>query len=163
MTKPGDRVLIIEDCRDGSPATGLVGVYEGDFPRGVVVFVSDGAEKFYYDEFISGRTRAGGGPFNREPLVNIIPFWSPDGSRPHPCGEGLYVTVSCSPSPPYWFPTDNPRIRLPDGSIIWGDECWWGDAENAPPTLGEAQADLENYKTVLRGVAQVIIEEQKSE
>lgn len=41
----------------------------------------------------------------------------------------------------YWFWTDNPRIRLQDGSVIWGDECRWeraGEPKLRP--TGEAVA-----------------------
>jgi hypothetical protein len=57
MYQPGIRVIITMDCRQGSPATGQLGVYEGDF--------------LYEDSF------------------------------------------------------ENPRIRLDDGTCIWGCECWW--------------------------------------
>ena len=32
----GMKVLIIEDCREGSPCTGQIGTYEGMFPRRVL-------------------------------------------------------------------------------------------------------------------------------
>lgn len=158
LAKPGDKVLIIEDCREGSPATGQVGVYAGEFPRGAIVFLEGGARELYYDEFISGDLRFIRGEWEGKSLVDMIPFWSPENREPHPKGEGHLVTASPDPSPPYWFPSTNPRIRLPDGSVIWGDECWWGEAKNAPP-LEEAQADLEDHKTVLRGMAQAMADE----
>ena len=42
----------------------------------------------------------------------------------------------------------NPRIRLQDGSVIWGCECWWASVENAP----QMQENLEKQKALLRGV-----------
>jgi hypothetical protein len=27
------------------------------------------------------------------------------------------------------LPFLNPRIRLDDGKVVWGCECWWGDEE----------------------------------
>lgn len=159
LAKPGDKVLIIEDCREGSPATGQVGVYEGEFPRGAIVFVPDGSKEFCYDEFVSGKTRAAGGAFDGHSLAKLIPFWSPGGDEPHPCGDDFPMKDGASLEPPYWFSSTNPRIKLPDGSTIWGDECWWGDAKNAPPTLEEAQADLEDHKTILRGMAQAMADE----
>lgn len=28
------------------------------------------------------------------------------------------------------FSSDNPRIKLDSGEIVWGCECWWGSEEN---------------------------------
>lgn len=54
----------------------------------------------------------------------------------------------------YWYERMNPRIRLDDGSVIWGIECWWGPAENAPP-LEKAQELVEikkaRYRSILVG------------
>lgn len=83
--EPGTRVRIIQDCRDGSTATGQYGVYEGDFPIDI-----EGDD---------------------EPFMN-------------------------------------PRIRLDDGSEIWGIECWWDEAKDAPP-LDKAQSALEKHKEYL--------------
>lgn len=162
LTKPGTKVLITEDCRDGSPATGQVGVYEGDFPRGACVFLEDGARELYYNEFVSGKLCFIDGKWKGRSLVNMIPFWSPGDREPHPRGDGFPMTASTDPAPPYWFPTTNPRIRLPDDSIIWGDECWWGDAETAP-SLEKAQADLEDHKAILRGIVQAASDMGKTE
>ena len=150
LAKPGDKVLIIEDCREGSPATGQVGVYEGDFPRGVLVMFADRSREFDYTSFVEGAVRySGDHPLVDRPLVSHIPFWTVEGRYEHPLGDEYPVMPD--KTKPFWFPTDNPRIKLPDGSVIWGDECWWRDAENAPP-LEEAQADLKDHKTVLRGM-----------
>lgn len=159
LAKPGDKVLIIEDCREGSPATGQVGVYEGKFPRAAIVRGLGFWREYSYDVFIEGKVRFTAGEFTLDPLVKHIPFWSLGNREPHPKGEGFPVLATAhDPKPPYWFSTDNPRIRLPDGSTIWGDECWWGDAKTAPP-LEEAQADLKDHKTVLRGMAQAMADE----
>lgn len=40
---------------------------------------------------------------------------------------------------------DNPRIRLEDGSVIWGAECWWGSADT--PTT-EAVEQTQNMKEI---------------
>lgn len=40
-------------------------------------------------------------------------------------GEGIYV--GDKPHPEMGF--DNPCIELDNGKIVWGCECWWGDAE----------------------------------
>jgi len=28
---------------------------------------------------------------------------------------------------------DNPKIRLDSGGVVWGCECWWGEADNDTP------------------------------
>lgn len=156
--KPGTKVLIIEDCRDGGPATGQVGVYEGDFSRGAVVRFEDRSIEYCFDEFVKGSIRYTGGLFIGRLVVDHVPYWSPSG-QPHPVSDSHPITHAKEPAVPFWFDTTNPRIRLPDGSVIWGDECWWGDAETAPP-LDEAQAGLKQHKAVLAGMLQALAEEE---
>ena len=36
----------------------------------------------------------------------------------------------------------NPRIRLDNGKIVYGCECWWGDADRI-------KKELEKYETVV--------------
>jgi hypothetical protein len=55
-----------------------------------------------------------------------------EGAFPPPSGDGL-----------------SPRIRLHDGSVLWGHECWWKKIELAGSLVSE-QADLERWKAVLR-------------
>lgn len=55
-----------------------------------------------------------------------------EGMHPHPDGG--------------W---ENPRIRLENGTAIWGCECWWTPIEKAMP-LEEEQATLEVHKAFLR-------------
>jgi hypothetical protein len=43
----------------------------------------------------------------------------------------------------------NPRIRLQDGSVIWGYECWWTPVRVAGP-LPDEQRALEAHKTIWR-------------
>jgi hypothetical protein len=81
----GERVLIIEDCRDGHIATGQVGIYEG--------------------------------LFDPETMTAAL--------------------------------LGNPRIRLQDGSVIWGSQCWWRPVREAGP-LPQEQAALEEHKTIIR-------------
>lgn len=33
----------------------------------------------------------------------------------------------------------NPRIKLDDGKIVWGCECWWGDEEALKKSLEKYQ------------------------
>jgi hypothetical protein len=109
MTNIGDLVLIIEDCRPGAPATGQMGTYEGKFPRTVIVMYRGKNYEFLHDRWISGAVKFSDGTA----AVDGIPEWK----------EG-----EPQPSEDCWFVETNPRIRLADGSVIWGDECWWGDA-----------------------------------
>jgi hypothetical protein len=30
----------------------------------------------------------------------------------------------------------NPRIRLDDGSVVWGQECWWGPEDRVHQEIG---------------------------
>lgn len=73
----GTKVVIIDDCRPSHRATGMKGVYEGEF----MVQIEDNG--------------------------------------------GLVE-----------FP--NPRIRLEDGSVIYGIECWWKPVDDGY-TLEESQ------------------------
>jgi len=46
----------------------------------------------------------------------------------------------------------NPRIKLDNGKIVWGCECWWGN-ENA------IKSQLEKYKSAGFTIATVDIDE----
>jgi len=114
-------VRIIEDCRKvDNPATGNLGIYEGDFPRTVFVKNTDGsAAEFWYE---------GWDKVNAEWKI-------PELKRGEPRPEGRY-----------WFINTNPRIRLEDGSYIWGDECWWSDKVEAD--VLELQKDVDFFREV---------------
>jgi hypothetical protein len=142
MTTTGDTVLVIEDCRPGAPATGQTGTYEGEFPRSVMVVYRGKNHEFDYDRWISGAVKFSDGTA----AIDGIPEWKDGESRP---------AEDC------WFVELNPRIRLADGSAIWGDECWWGDAATAPATLSEAQTELEQHKILLRAMASALATEEK--
>lgn len=43
----------------------------------------------------------------------------------------------------YWT-SNNPRLRLKDGSTIWGAECWWTPEVDRP--LEELQAEVDLFK-----------------
>lgn len=118
--RPGDKVFIIEDCRAGAPATGQVGIYEGDYPRTAIVCAGGRSADFDYDQFVSGRVKLVDGRQMRQ----VVRYWSARG-EPSPVPDGQVVTGEAEKLLMYWFWTDNPRIRLQDGSVIWGDECRW--------------------------------------
>jgi len=49
---------------------------------------------------------------------------------------------------------DNPRFILPDGSKIWGAECWWREESAGPVDLPAEQAGLEKQKIALALIAE---------
>jgi len=147
MTAIGARVLITEDCRKGGNAAGQTGVYEGDFPL-TVVFGYQGQEddepnwkpgEYSYEAYRDGSLKM----VNGEPASLYYLEWE----RGKPC-----------PRPLFAMPYDNPRIRLEDGSIVWGCECWWTEVEDGM-TLETAKAQTEETKDFLRTLATVITKE----
>ena len=118
--RPGDKVFILEDYRAGAMATGQVGAYEGDFPRTAIVCAGGRSADFDYDQFVSGRVKMVDG----RQMCQVVPYWSARGEA-SPVPGGRVVTGEAEKLLMYWFWTDNPRIRLQDGSVIWGDECRW--------------------------------------
>jgi len=147
VTKIGARVLISEDCRDGGTATGKTGVYEGDFPLTVSFGWQDSDEdnaswkpgEYAYDDYKSGFIKLQDG---------------------RPANEFYIEWVQGQPKPRPFFamPFTNPRIRLDDGSVIWGCQCWWGDA-NKYATLEDAVKETEETKELMRGLLSLPHEE----
>ncbi len=130
-TKPGTRVIILQDCREGASATKMQGVYEGDFPITAVVLYPDG-NIGEYDWVAFEEWRAANCPDWQERTPDAL------GRK--------------------WMAETNPRIKLDDGSTIWGCQCWWGLVEGMPE-WEEAQASLEEQKSFMRAVAQAMTEE----
>lgn len=125
MMEPGAKVLITRDVRDvAQKADGQIGVYEGDFPASILLKIDGEIREYDYVDFMEWNA---GQPYPipsiREAIESGIPNWK---------------------ERPYYVPNDNPRIRLEDGSHIWGYECWWGPAEGAPP-LEAAQAETDAW------------------
>lgn len=79
---------------------------------------------------------------------------SADKSEVRLLGYGVYEGMHVPPMAPFGYtweefdeiakevgrsnvehPT-NPRIRLDDGSVVWGQECWWGDEERVRKEIG---------------------------
>lgn len=158
--RPGDRVLIIQDCRDGSPATGQHGVYEGDKPWGIWLVGpadEDGrcavGPEYHHDDYESGAVELrhvlrDDPDFVKQCRVTGMAFtpakdiWPVQQEGDGPPGELFAV------------PHLNPRIRLDDGSVIWGIECWWRSLEEEPAyDMEEEVASLEEYKSFLREFA----------
>lgn len=128
-------VRITNDCRTPETATGKIGMYEGDFPRTVIIVrTAEDGEKTYnemwYEHFMASQ---------KEREVPI------------PCGDKSNIEP-----PEYYFVTHNPRIRLEDGSFIWGDQCWW--SSDVEGDLAEQQQEVklfcEMYAALLDRMAQ---------
>lgn len=107
----GSMVHIDMDCRKPATATGKYGVLEGEFPRTVVVVhkaqvrdTQDHMQEFAYDEFMA---------------------WNLKQEEPVPEINHETLMQSDKSQQVYFYVHTNPRIRLDDGSVIWGDECWW--------------------------------------
>ncbi len=135
--KPGTRVLILQDVRDGAPATGQYGTLEGDFPVEAYLYLSETENgsvpwDVYQTSFMMDLNGI------ERPMKEAIPLW--EGGQP-------------KPNYPFAIASTNPRIRLADGSPIWGYECWWRPA-NDDETVTVAQLEdetnqLEQHKNRL--------------
>lgn len=134
--EPSRRVLIIEDCRDGSPATGQIGNYLGDLPRSVAL-TSDGGQswshEYDYQGFIDHQEADG------TKATAEFPLWE---GGPKPGNKFAMVRR-------------NPCIQLADGSVIWGDQCWWKVAAD-DDDLSEQQESLEQHKALLATILEEI-------
>jgi hypothetical protein len=149
--KPGTPVRIIEDCRDGHPATGLIGVYEGDKPRTVSLLYMGKWYEYMYNAFVGGVVKFTDG----QPIVDSAWIVKRDEYLPRPPVFDTFDQTErwyAEESPNRWFVNYNPIIRIPDGSYIWGDECWWEEFVVQDHSLAEAQVSLEDHKAVLRAV-----------
>ena len=164
--KPGTRVLIIEDCREGGRVTGQIGVYEGDFPYSVIVANGGVHSEHEYEQFMQWNQQ-------ERPIPSIEGVDFKDDPRPQRPAEDAdeATTKEWMVTWDAWWErnrvrmvyygvNNNPRILLEDGSVIWGAECWWGTADDAPP-LEEAQAQTEELKEAIVGVMKIVSEEER--
>lgn len=135
MTNSGTRVFITEDCRDGGEATGQFGIYEGDFPFSVILGTCPPGQedvqwgrRYSYDRYVSGSLLLSDGT----PVKDVYIEWERGKEQP---------------APKLAMPIDNPRIRLADGSVIWGCECWWCEAKEDidPAAATEALEDQKEW------------------
>lgn len=139
MIEPGTKVLITKDVRGVTPnATGQIGTYEGDFPISVTMCIDGKIVEFQYGAFME--------------LNPLLRYPTPSIQDAIASGDTKWKDK------PYYLVHDNPRILLPDGSRIWGYECWWGVAEGAPD-LAEAQAQTED----VIGLIHAILEKAEAE
>lgn len=72
-------------------------------------------------------------------------------------GYGVYegdFPTGLDPNPAGWVAetihekgAPNPRIRLDDGKIVWGCECWWGSEEEVRNSIGKREIVLVDIET----------------
>jgi len=151
--KPGTKVYITKDIRDGGTASGKVGTYEGMFPLTVV---------FGYGETPDEQSTFAEGEYlyedykNSTVVIEAVTF--PNGKsielqEPMPINKVFVEWERGKPRPAPFFamPFDNPRIRLEDGSVIWGVECWWEEwHEDLTPE--DSQKHLDEHIDLLRKI-----------
>lgn len=154
--EPGCLVLITQDCREGSPATGEYGVYEGDKPIGICYRYpfTENADNKNWRECMYSETNLNafkvfgfvltseivqqvGGELGYElPMKGDGPEVMRAMVEIHEESEKRLATV------PHYYIRTNPRIRLENGTYIWGAQCWWKavDAKIPPDELKTALA-----------------------
>ena len=99
--------------------------------------------------------------------TRIVAMKSGDDEHIYVFGHGVYEGIF--PPPPYLMTSigpvmaNNPRIKLDNGEVVWGAECWWGSEDGwednlkdwAPRTVVEVSVEdyrnnekesLENWK-----------------
>lgn len=149
MNKPGMRVLISRDCREGEPATGKYGTMEGDFPLTV---------SFGYQPTENDETKWADGEWDYGKYKSGELKLKTDGRH----AKDVFIEWEQGqpqPRPYFAMVHTNPRIRLDDGSVIWGAECWWGPAKEGDGlTLEEAQKRTDETIEVLQALAKAIEE-----
>ena len=144
----GKRVRISQDCRDGSPATGAYGIYEGDFPISAIINDRGNYREVDYNQFIQWNQK------REHPLPNLVDLVAQEPKYEGPIQDWKPVERDY----PFWFPETNPRIKLDDGSTIWGCECWWGVIDDEDPPLEDLQKAQEKTIETLRAIAEAIKE-----
>lgn len=140
--KVGEEILIVEDCRPDigdRSATGQVAIFQGQFPAVVTVFFNVGGEHYWigsvpYEDYISGKEVDEAGVPMKDTLRLV------EGEQEDLVDLQLYGKKETSP-----------RLGLPDGSVIWGTDCWWVPVADAR-SLEEEQAALANYKDQMKAM-----------
>lgn len=54
----------------------------------------------------------------------VIAIRNADDNSVYIFGEGIYLGKEISP-----LGFSNPKIKLDNGDIVWGYQCWWGPTE----------------------------------
>lgn len=156
-------MLIIEDCREGAPATGKTGIYEGDFPVGVYfVLGEDVSQQYSFDKYEQGTLWLGHLPARFHFAITGRNMKAAMDAAERPVKEcyPIWQTGTEQPAGPCAMTHDNPRIRLDDGSVIWGYQCWWRSLEEEPAhDMTDEQANLETTKGAIRDLVTYLAEE----
>lgn len=171
----GRLVVILQDCRDGKNAKGMYGIHEGDWPIAWSYVGRDGSGEIEYtpeneqilrkygmipcDE-MNDRTAAI--LFERHGIK--LPFAKGSDINKQMSAFNLleeYRAEILSEVPGEYFPHTNPRIRLEDGSTIWGYECWWKpmdarvSAEEMEQVLADGEKGIELHCNLIRKLIQM--------
>lgn len=85
-----------------------------------------------------------------EKIIEFFGFGVYEGD--HVAGEGDPLPIGWISEMMVKYSRPNPRIRLDDGKIVWGCECWWGPEE-------QLQAKLKSYEEQGYSIASVDIDE----
>lgn len=67
--------------------------------------------------------RVGAIQYSNKEVVNFYGYGTYEGEQP------------C----PKFFDLPNPKIKLDNGKIVWGMECWWGPEEEVKQLIGNRQ------------------------
>lgn len=156
IDKPGDLVKVFNDRRPGRAAIGQTAVYEGELPHTVYLITPHGPELWGIDDFVAGKAIArndkGGSP-----AVVASPQLVDDVSE---AITGNFIFKDDQKPNYYWVIYSNPRLRLQDGSTIWGRECWWQNVSGVDETAVSVEIEsLEDYMQSLRERVAVIAKE----
>lgn len=112
MTEPGTRVWAVRNADQGTVWAFGFGTYAGDFPR-----PGDADEDRAMVERVI-----------READENPPPAWEAEwiaAERAKPIAQRVDELI--------YDLSLNPKIVLDGGGVVWGCECWWGEATDSTP------------------------------
>jgi hypothetical protein len=156
---PGEQVIIVRDIRKPQcgheKADGQTAVYEGQFPVSVTVRLNGQWREMAFEPFANGEIQATTADGRNVPLADVLPqVWLEGEHRVErsPLYEGTVHVAEGDRQAAFYWVDCNPRFTLPDGSCIWGYECWWGLIEGAPETQAEREESLDDWLEAMRTV-----------
>ena len=132
---PGTRVIAMSHTEDDVLYIFGFGVYEGDFLRPGVDLDAEVVTLRTWEE--NELAKPGG-------IMREIASLTGKPPAPHSDDQLRQIAEQMN---------QNPRIRLDNGKIVWGYECWWGNAgdfENSP--------DKSQYRKII----EIDIDEQRA-
>lgn len=170
----GKLAIVLKDCRENSPAKGRYGICEGNFPVGWNYSGPNGkpsGECLYTPENEKILREKYGFILIEELGDRVAQILLEQHDIALPLLEGISKEEERHASSLYsqtfdelrkttgiYFEHTNPRIRLEDGSVIWGYECWWKplDAKVSDDRLSEVlesgEADIKRFCEVLNSL-----------